>query len=260
MPEAMSSIVRTMHHGFVAYDLRTTDPDAAGGFYTRLMGWRLEPTPDGGQAFFAGSRAFGGLQLLPERARSQGAPAHWLGHLGTEDVEETLRRFVGHGGQQLGPVRQEATGRRVALLKDAQGAAVALSDASPGSGVSPFEWHELNTTDREQAWACYSSLFGWRTTSSVELGPPLGRYQCFTWDDARGDVGGMVDSARLPGVHTHWLFYLGVENLTETLGRLEQLGGRTMNGPMRVPSGDWVAQCEDPQGAAFALRQRGHRE
>ena len=26
-----------------------------------------------------------------------------------------------------------------------------------------------------------------------------------------------------------------------------------MNGPMEVPGGDRVAQCADPQGAAFAL-------
>ncbi|MCP3103957.1 VOC family protein [Myxococcus sp. K15C18031901] len=249
----------TTNRGFVAYDLRTTAPDEAGAFYTRLLGWRLEPGRDGGRSFFAGTREVGGLLALPERARTQGAPAHWLGHLGTEDVEGTLQRFVERGGQQLGPVRQEATGRRVAILKDAQGAVVALSDASPGAGDSPVVWHELNTTDREHAWGCYSGLFGWRATSAVELGPPFGRYQCFTWDAPRGDLGGMVDTARIPTIHTHWLFYLGVEDLAEALERLGSLGGRTVNGPVQVPSGDWVAQCEDPQGAAFALRQRSRR-
>jgi len=30
-------------------------------------------------------------------------------------------------------------------------------------------------------------------------------------------------------------------------------GGTVMNGPMDVPGGDRIAQCMDPQGAAFAI-------
>jgi len=30
-------------------------------------------------------------------------------------------------------------------------------------------------------------------------------------------------------------------------------GGQVMHGPMEVPGGDRVAQCMDPQRAAFAL-------
>jgi predicted enzyme related to lactoylglutathione lyase len=34
---------------------------------------------------------------------------------------------------------------------------------------------------------------------------------------------------------------------------VKELGGTVLNGPMEVPGGDMVAQCLDPQGAAFAL-------
>jgi predicted enzyme related to lactoylglutathione lyase len=30
-------------------------------------------------------------------------------------------------------------------------------------------------------------------------------------------------------------------------------GGKVLMGPMEVPNGQWVAQCQDPQGAHFAL-------
>ncbi|HWK08496.1 MAG TPA: hypothetical protein VNR64_00500 [Vicinamibacterales bacterium] len=33
-------------------------------------------------------------------------------------------------------------------------------------------------------------------------------------------------------------------------------GGRVLNGPMDVPGGDRVAQCLDPQGAAFAVHSK----
>jgi predicted enzyme related to lactoylglutathione lyase len=32
-------------------------------------------------------------------------------------------------------------------------------------------------------------------------------------------------------------------------------GGQVLNGPMDIPGGDRIAQCLDPQGAAFALHQ-----
>ena len=35
--------------------------------------------------------------------------------------------------------------------------------------------------------------------------------------------------------------------------RVVAAGGQVVNGPMEVPGGDTVAQCVDPQGAAFAL-------
>jgi predicted enzyme related to lactoylglutathione lyase len=36
---------------------------------------------------------------------------------------------------------------------------------------------------------------------------------------------------------------------------VKQHGGTVLNGPMEVPGGDWIAQCLDPQGAAFAIHQ-----
>ena len=67
-------------------------------------------------------------------------------------------------------------------------------------------------------------------------------------------MGAMANMARLPDVHTHWLFYLSVEDLNAALEKTRSLGGVVINGPMVVPGGGRVAQCEDSQGAAFALR------
>ncbi|MBZ4419407.1 VOC family protein [Myxococcus sp. RHSTA-1-4] len=239
---------------FVSYDLRTPDLEAAQAFYTGLLGWQVQRSGES-RVFLAGTQRVGELMALPERARAQGAPAHWLGHIGVEDVDAAARRFVALGGQMLGPVQQPAPGQRVSIFKDAQGAVFAMSSGREGAGLDVVAWHELNTTDREHAWASYSGLFGWRATGALELGPQVGTYQMFTWDGAGRDVGAMVNTARLPSIHTHWLFYLTVEDLDATLVKLRALGGRVLNGPMQVPGGDRVAQCEDPQGAAFALRQ-----
>ena len=50
-----------------------------------------------------------------------------------------------------------------------------------------------------------------------------------------------------------WLHYIHVDNVDEKVGQVKELGGQVLNGPMDVPGGDRVAQCMDPQGAAFAI-------
>ena len=70
---------------FQALELRTTDLASAAAFYGRVLGMRVEGqrddarlVRDGGPCSF--------LSLLPEAARLRGAPPHWLGHLGVDDV------------------------------------------------------------------------------------------------------------------------------------------------------------------------------
>jgi hypothetical protein len=150
-------------------------------------------------------------------------------------------------------VQQGPGGERLAALKDAQGAVFAVSTASRAQRPDVIVWHELYTTDRERAWPGYSELFGWTETSTLQMGPPIGPYQLFTWAGAGRDMGAMANMARLPGVHTHWLFYVSVADLDAALEKTRALGGVVANGPMEVPGGGRVAQCEDPQGAAFAL-------
>jgi hypothetical protein len=251
--------VKVTAGAFVTYDLRTTDLEAAEAFYAAVVGWQVRRSGDS-RAFFAGEQRVGSLLALPERARAQGAPAHWLGHIAVEDVEAVARRVVALGGQQLGPVQPTAEGGHMATLKDAQGAVFAVSSGHRTRRPEPLIWHELYTTDRERAWPVYAELFGWKASSTLQLGPPVGPYQLFTWAGAERDMGAMADMARLPGVHTHWLFYISVGDLDAALEKTRALGGVVANGPMDVPGGGRVAQCEDPQGAAFALHHWRQRE
>ena len=50
-----------------------------------------------------------------------------------------------------------------------------------------------------------------------------------------------------------WLYYIRVPDVREAVETVKREGGKVLNGPMEVPGGDLVAQCLDPQGAAFAL-------
>ena len=246
---------------FVWHELMTTDPTAAESFYTQLTTWstqvwRGEPAPY--TMWMSGETAVGGLMALPDQSRQQGAPPHWLAYIETTDVDATVAAALSRGAQLLqGPMDIPTIGR-VAVLTDPQGAVFAAHTAAGTAsghdgpwGVGEVSWHELSTTDPVAAWEFYSDLFGWVKTDAMDMGPG-GTYQMFGRTTDRS-VGGLFrKAAEVPGPAA-WLLYVSVDDVDARVETVAQLGGQVLNGPMDVPGGDRVAQCLDPQGAAFAI-------
>ena len=93
---------------FVWYECLTTDPSAAEAFYTKLIDWTTQPF-DGGPTpytmWMKGDTPIGGLMQLPDEAKQQGAPPHWLAYVSTPDVDKTLADATAAGGRALaGPM------------------------------------------------------------------------------------------------------------------------------------------------------------
>jgi len=227
---------------FCRYELRTTDPNAARAFYASVFG-----------AQFWGDDV--SLAPLPERAIARGAPAHWLGHLGVGDVEETVERAVALGAQPLGPIERSGEGASRAVLRDPFGAVMAVSSETATPLRASVARHLLHVQDEERALAFYGALFGWSAKELLDLGPAIGRQRVFAWDESGRSAGSIANTARLPHVHPHWMFHFPVMDMTDALGRVRALGGKPME-PIQTPNGDLVAACDDPQGAAFALVRR----
>lgn len=219
---------------FRRFELRTTDVAAARAFYASLLG-------DEGAD----------IMPLPAEAAARGARAHWLGHLGVEEVERTARAFAGLGATRLGPTRPTADGGEVALLRDPGGAVVALATPPAGPPRDDVVWQVLNTGDLGRCIASYRELFGWHFAERVDLGA-LGVFHPFAWQPGGANVGSMSDITQRPGVHPHWLFHFRVAALEPALARVRAAGGVVM-GPFGLPGGERLAVCDDPQGAAFAL-------
>jgi hypothetical protein len=66
-----------------------------------------------------------------------------------------------------------------------------------------------------------------------------------------GDGGMMNKAPQIPV--SCWGFYFNVDSINGAKSRVEAGGGKVMNGPMQVPGGGWIIQCQDPQGAMFNL-------
>lgn len=242
---------------FVWHELMTTDPQAAGTFYSKVLPWKTQPSgmPDY-TIWVAGKTQTGGLMAQPESARQSGAPPSWLVYIGTPDVDATSAAAERLGGKVLKAPQDIPGVGRFAVLADPQGAAFAVfkpgappADGAPSS--TDFSWHELATSDYQAALSFYSELFGWSRGPTHDMGP-AGTYQLIEHGGAQ--VGGaykLMDASKPP----HWLTYIEVASVDKAAAAAKAAGGRVTQGPMEVPGGSRIAQILDPQGGAFAVHE-----
>jgi predicted enzyme related to lactoylglutathione lyase len=247
---------------FVWYDLMTSDPAKAEGFYKKVAGWGTSvwegPTPY--TMWTANNQMIGGVMTVPKGVSS---PPHWLAYIAVADVDATAKQVQSLGGAIHKEPTDIPTVGRFAVFADPQGAAFAVftsQGTTPGHegppNVGEFSWHELATSDYAAAFRFYQALFGWEKQAEHDMGP-MGIYLLFS---RRGqELGGMFNKpAEMPGPPS-WLQYIRVDSADAAAERVKANGGTILNGPMEVPGGDRIAQCLDPQGAAFAVHSRAAR-
>jgi predicted enzyme related to lactoylglutathione lyase len=241
---------------FVWHELMTTDPQAAGAFYAKVLSWKTQPSGMPGYTLWVSGKAqAAGLMAQPQSAGQSGAPPSWLLYIGTPDVDGTVAAAERLGGKVLKAPADIPNVGRFAVLADPQGAAFALftPTAMPedAASASDFSWHELATTDQEGAIAFYSELFGWGRGPTHDMGS-MGTYQLIEHGGAQvGGVYKAMDAAKPP----HWLTYMRVASVDAAAAAAKAAGGRVTQGPMEVPGGSRVAQILDPQGGAFAVHE-----
>ena len=199
------------------------------------------------------------MQLMPEMVGS--VPPHWIGYVAVPSVDDTAKQAESLGGKVLTAPMDIPDVGRFAVISDPQGAAIAIFTPKEGAPQQPdtmgsageISWHELTTTDHKSAYDFYQTLFGWDKTGDFDMGD-MGTYQLY----GRGDqpLGGMWTKPADMPMPPNWLYYIRVPNVDEAAERVKALGGQVLNGPMDVPGGDRIAQCLDPQGAAFAVHAR----
>jgi len=242
---------------FIWHELMTTDTDAAGAFYSRVMPWKTQPSGMPGYTLWVmGKARAGGLMALPE----QGSGPHWLTYIGTPSVDSTLEGVQRLGGKVIKGGTDIPNVGRYAVVSDPQGVPFALYTPAPGSAdganmgggaaLGAYSWHELATTDVNAAVAFYTELFGWEKGPTHPMGGDVGDYQLITQGGQQ--IGGMYKSspAAMP---PSWLTYVNVADIDKAANAVKGGGGRILNGPMQVPGGSWIAQATDPQGGMFAV-------
>ncbi len=246
---------------FVWYDLMTTDVEGAIAFYQQLTGWSTRPLPSSRLPYTLwvnGETPIGGVMNKNSDPSMENVPAHWIAAVSTPDVDATVSRTRELGGTVRHEPMDTPDAGRYAVLADPQGAVFAVyqePDPAPTPeegmpGVGMFSWRELATTDHDKAFDFYSKLFGWTLADTYDMGE-MGNYLMF--GAGKTMLGGMFTMTAEMGSPPYWLYYVHIADINAALQQVEELGGKVLVGAMEVPGGDMIAQCLDPQGAAFAL-------
>lgn len=245
---------------FTWYELMTTDAEAAKAFYGSVMGWgnqKPEKSIIPYTLFTQDNVPVCGLMDLPQELRTMGVPPNWMGSIYVDDVDAAAAKAISLGATyKCQPMDIPDVGR-FATIADPTGAVVVLlhwrmAGGTPESDMMSLGrvgWHELVTSDWERAFAFYQAMFGWQKGDAMDMGE-MGTYQIFKLGEQM--IGGMMNCPQQMPMSA-WLFYVNVPAIDAAIGRATAGGGKLLNGPMEVPGGMWIAQCMDPQGAAFAM-------
>jgi hypothetical protein len=243
---------------FCWLELSTTDQNAAKNFYNSLFGWTAKDLPMGPNDFYTmfqleGHDAGAAYTMRPEQ-RSQGVPPHWMMYIAVANVDEAARRVPELGGKVLAPPMDVFDAGRMAVVQDPTGAVFAAWQAKSHSGLGiegvpgTLCWADLTTPDTARAKSFYSGLLGWKITASEN--DPSGYLHVKNGEEF---IGGMPPSnSSPPNTPPNWMAYIYVANCDETAAKCNQLGGKTLMGPMTIEKVGRMAILADPQGAVFA--------
>jgi predicted enzyme related to lactoylglutathione lyase len=261
----------TNQHGdFIWYELLTSDADAAGAFYGKVVGWTSTSAGQPGMdyRFFSSGDGSddkdgvgGYMAITPEMAAGGARPA-WVGYICVDDVDQTITKLTAAGGSVMMPASDIAGVGRMAMVADPQGAPFyVMKGASEGGESHSFAaldpkvghcaWNELSSADPEVAKSFYGKLFGWVKDGDMDMGP-LGKYEFLKVNDGRFALGAVMP--KMPEMPVSmWTFSFRVADIDKAVETIKDCGGQLLQEPMEIPGGDFSLTAMDPQGAALGL-------
>jgi predicted enzyme related to lactoylglutathione lyase len=119
-------------------------------------------------------------------------------------------------------------------------------------------WFEIPTDDLDRARTFYSKLFGWKIGPFPGMpGPEAQNYLHIDTggEDASPD-GGMMKRMHPQQPITN---YVNVPSVTESMAKVEKLGGKVCVPKTAVMQMGYFAICQDTEGNTFALWERNDK-
>jgi len=240
-------------------DLWTSDVDGSRRFYAELFGWEAqEPSPEFG-GYFMFTRDGGPVAGAMGDMGDMAANNNWKLYLGTDDIAKTLEAAEANGAHVTSPAMAVADLGTQAVLIDPTGAQLGAWQPGTFPGFTVLNapgapgWFELHTRNYAAAVDFYRSVFRWDTNAVGDTDEF--RYTTMRDPDGQGELAGIMDAAGfLPeGAGSHWSVYWEVNDVDETVGKAQALGGSVLMGAADTPYGR-LATVTDPAGAQFKLR------
>jgi uncharacterized protein len=235
-------------------DLSSSDPAAAKGFYTELLGWTVDelgPEAGGYAMFQKGGLNVAGVGPI----MGEGQPSAWMTYVTTDDADASVAAAKAAGATVLVEPMDVLDVGRMAVFADPAGGVIAVWQPKAHHGAQLANepgtlcWNELQTRDEDAAKAFYAAVFGWGAETS-----DMGDMRYTEWKRGDDSVGGMLPMpAEVPAqVPPYWLAYFAVDDADATVEAAGKLGGATVVPATDIPPGRF-AVLSDPSGATFAV-------
>jgi predicted enzyme related to lactoylglutathione lyase len=239
---------------FVWADLVTDNLPAAQKFYTQLFQWEFYSYGNYLIAFNDGRPLCGAFQR-PKPAGSKAAP-RWFGYISVSDVRKAQQAVLQAGGRVLAEPANHPKRGEQAVFADAEGAVFGVVRSGTGdpedwrAEPGDWVWVQLLSRDARRAAEFYRSVAGYEV---VENSRPQ-RQSDFVLTSrgfARATVRTLPQDK--PDVQPHWLPFVRVKAISESVALAKQLGGRVVVEPRPDLLDGKVAVVADPTGAAIGI-------
>lgn len=239
-------------------DLLTNDPAASQRFYGELFGWKFEGIGPAYTLIRHNGKMIGGM-IDTVALNGRDDISQWVVLMSVEDVDAGTRLVEESGGRVITPAIDVQPRGRLAVVRDAEGALLALLRTRDGDSLDSeaeegsFLWDELWTTDVDNASTFYSNIAGLEPArididADQETAPT---YRLLKAGD-RPQVGIMPNP--LDGLDPVWVSYLRVADPAAITAKVADLGGRVIVEAQDRPIGGQVAFIAGPSGAGIALQ------
>jgi len=120
---------------------------------------------------------------------------------------------------------------------------------------NPFVHVELHTNDVKRAREFYSKLFEWKLKDE-----PMPGGGAYTMIEVGTGTGGGMTINQAPGTPSHWMAYVGVDDVRASTKKAKDLGAKVVVDVMEVGEHGTMSVFTDPTGAAIAMWQpKGHK-
>lgn len=228
-------------------ELATSDADGAKAFYTSLLGWDYDDNDMGEAGVYSIALRDG----KPVAALFQDAdqPPSWNCYVTVESVDDAVAKATQAGGTVAHEAFDVMELGRMAVIADPTGGTLCLWEPRQNIGAQlvntpgSLTWNDLVTPDPDTATRFYGELFGW----SFDEIPNAHGYHVIR-NSGRAN-GGLMP---MEGPASSWIPYFGHEDIDRAVDEVPELGGKVLNGPVRMPQGS-IGVFADPQGVVFSL-------
>lgn len=244
----MSHVTTHQPGTFCWVELGTSDDAAAKRFYSGLFGWATKETDMGEMGtYYIFTKDGKEAAAMYRLGADMPMPPHWMPYVAVTSTDQTVAKANGLGAQGVhGPFDVFDHGR-MAVIRDSQGAHLAVWQAIKHSGIevhdeaNAFCWGELHAADPNAAKSFYTALFGWRAKESPDY---------TEWHLGEQAVGGMI---RAHGPDTGWIPYFAVDDCDAVASKAKAGGATIFVEPQDIEKVGRFSVIGDPQGAIFAI-------